>query len=469
MPISNIESGYEDGGELVYRWKPTNAEVLRITDEGVTYPDQVVPDDVAASEPWVFDIRDYGAVADDSTDDTTAIRDALAAAVAYAEASAAAFAIVRGAGSCVASGALVTGATLGNAQIPLPLRASTLRKLTIVFEGPAPSDAHVHWQQETGQRYPWTIRSTLTGQVVDGSHGAPSVIGGPTPQNGYGSAGGANGFNNVHIVFRNMGVVCPLNPSLVAFDLRGFAQATIDGCGALANGTPAEMLLRQGTTGYTSTFSAGFLLPQNLNNDLVRVDSLSVQGFYTGTSITEHTAAQRVACIYCHDGVYIQADGNGNHSPSIENLSVEATDVGIYTDGGANPAIGIHIAMYDTEGVDTHVDDAQNALGGLILWNDNNNATMAPTVVGGRNVQIIATRRDRGPVASPAVPATTVALVNPFYRDADVFITGGTVTAVAIDGITVPGSTVAGWFPVPTGATITLTYSVAPTWTWWLR
>ena len=64
----------------------------------------------------------------------------------------------------------------------------------------------------------------------------------------------------------------------------------------------------------------------------------------------------------------------------------------------------------------------------------------------------------------PAVPATTVAYTNTSGVDCMVYVTGGTVTAIAVGG-TATGLT-AGGFHVPAGSTITLTYSVAPTWQW---
>jgi Right handed beta helix region len=66
--------------------------------------------------------------------------------------------------------------------------------------------------------------------------------------------------------------------------------------------------------------------------------------------------------------------------------------------------------------------------------------------------------------SQPAVPASTVAQTNDRNADATVFITGGTVTAVAIGG-QATGLT-AGAFRVPAGQSITVTYSVAPTWVW---
>ena len=69
-----------------------------------------------------------------------------------------------------------------------------------------------------------------------------------------------------------------------------------------------------------------------------------------------------------------------------------------------------------------------------------------------------------GPQTAPAVPASGTALTNPFPFDATVYISGGTVSAVAVGG-TATGLT-SGQFFVPAGETITLTYSAAPTWTW---
>lgn len=65
---------------------------------------------------------------------------------------------------------------------------------------------------------------------------------------------------------------------------------------------------------------------------------------------------------------------------------------------------------------------------------------------------------------APAVPASTVAATNPFTFPVPVTITGGTVTAVVVNGVT-QGAT-SGYFLVPVGGTISITYSVAPTWSW---
>lgn len=77
-------------------------------------------------------------------------------------------------------------------------------------------------------------------------------------------------------------------------------------------------------------------------------------------------------------------------------------------------------------------------------------------------------------VAAPGVPLTTVALTNQFAFDATVCVTPGASTcAVALDGtatgITLASSGVGQAFRVPAGGTITLTYTSAPTWTWFIE
>ena len=69
------------------------------------------------------------------------------------------------------------------------------------------------------------------------------------------------------------------------------------------------------------------------------------------------------------------------------------------------------------------------------------------------------------PVVTPAVPASTTPVTNGNPLAVLVTITGGTVTLVTVNGGTVATSSPASAV-VPTGGTIAVTYSVAPTWTW---
>lgn len=65
----------------------------------------------------------------------------------------------------------------------------------------------------------------------------------------------------------------------------------------------------------------------------------------------------------------------------------------------------------------------------------------------------------------PAVPATTVTVTNTTPFTMNVEVTGGTVTAVKVDGVTV-GARIAGYFRVRSGSTIAWVGTAAPTWQW---
>lgn len=62
------------------------------------------------------------------------------------------------------------------------------------------------------------------------------------------------------------------------------------------------------------------------------------------------------------------------------------------------------------------------------------------------------------------VPASTVAQQNTTGVTQNVTIIGGTITAVIVNGITV--GTAAGLYVVPPTGSISITYTVAPTWVW---
>lgn len=78
------------------------------------------------------------------------------------------------------------------------------------------------------------------------------------------------------------------------------------------------------------------------------------------------------------------------------------------------------------------------------------------------------TSLDRGAgFSTPAVPASTTPVTNTSPVAATVVVTGGTVTNVAVNGVTAGSGD--GTYTVPSGQAIAVTYSAAPTWTWTLQ
>ena len=70
-------------------------------------------------------------------------------------------------------------------------------------------------------------------------------------------------------------------------------------------------------------------------------------------------------------------------------------------------------------------------------------------------------------ISTPGFPASTTPVLNTFPYTIYATITGGTLTNVLVNGVSV--GTTAGTYAVPVNGTISITYSVAPTWSWFAR
>ncbi len=66
---------------------------------------------------------------------------------------------------------------------------------------------------------------------------------------------------------------------------------------------------------------------------------------------------------------------------------------------------------------------------------------------------------------APTIPTSNTAFTNPYGRPMLVRITGGTVTSIQLQGLTL-ATTTGLVFPIGAGQTVTIVYSVAPSWTW---
>jgi hypothetical protein len=66
---------------------------------------------------------------------------------------------------------------------------------------------------------------------------------------------------------------------------------------------------------------------------------------------------------------------------------------------------------------------------------------------------------------TPAMPLTTVAVPNTTGQDITVILTGGTTTHITVNG-TDRGTTTPAQVMLPSGTSISVTYSAAPVWAW---
>lgn len=172
--------------------------------------------------------------------------------------------------------------------------------------------------------------------------------------------------------------------------------------------------------------------------------------------------------------------GNTVHNPNATNQAAHNTGLDTISTAGIELSSTNPVTVADNSCIDdrgTHfmvrgISIRSSSGGGTHLVRNNTNTGMTAGGVGiDGGTGFMQTMGNSGfnPIgynagAQPAVPATTVALSNPFYADATVYITGGTVTAIAVDG-QATGLT-GGSFRVGFGKQITLTYSVIPTWKW---
>jgi hypothetical protein len=362
------------------------------------------------------------------------------------------------------------GATLGNAQIPIPYVNSLDQKFALTIQGTSDASGFYHWRQKKPAASGSTIRTVLLGQTLDGTWGAPSVLGGPTASTPEPDVTAF--FSNMLVYIDGLAVIAPRFPSLMGIDLGRVGQANI---GTLSINADALVGAASGRNMTVPTNDLGMALrmPRFQNNDNTNIFSYGCEGYFYGIQISDHTTAQRLALIYCDTAIYCAPGGGPEHGAHLGYVSCEACNTGIECVGGAGSKYPVIINRFDVEvaGGGFTIKDDNDGLTGEIHYA--HNASLAPSIKpkaggspGAQNIRIVDDNRARGSATSPTVPATATDFYNPFFRDAAVYVTGGTVTQVQVAGATVPGTS--GVFIVPTGKQIRLTYTVAPSWTWTL-
>jgi hypothetical protein len=410
-------------------------------------------------EPWVFDVSKYGALSDGTTDDTAAIQAAIDAAVTYGLAQPERYAeVLFPPGVYAIAGALQQGGTKKtNAQLTLPIVPMTENKLTLVLRGAREGSALPIWLQTVPQTNPVTLKSSGAA-TLHGTYGDPSVLGGPTPQQGYGAS--TSIFSNCLVVIDGISIMVHNTASVGApisgFDLRGMAQANVISASALVDRGPTNIIVGGG-----AGTAFGLAMPWPANNDLCLIGSFSVEGFTYGAHLTEHLSATSIRAIYCYTGLTVigsyQNSSGSQHIAWIGNASVEACVNGVQFVQGGKAVIDV----LSVEGNMTHVSDTNGSARGYIGLGGIINTITVDDPTG---VKVIYLDGTSGNATAPSLPTSTTPLRNPFWRDCAVSVSGGTVTAITVDGVAT-GLT-SGTVIVPSGRKIAVTYSSAPTWVW---
>lgn len=414
----------------------------------------------ATTNPWQFNVQSapFNAAGDGSTNDTSAIQAAIDAASVYAAANSGYAEVLFPPAVYLLSSAGRTDRN-GNAQLALPVIAETANKVTIALLGVADAASMPHWNSTAAQMNGVVLKSTWNATDLSGTSNEGSVLGGPTLAGGYVS--GAK-FSNCNVVIKGIQVQVPhtaRGSDTSGIDLRGVANAHIENTAFFPAATPNQLNATYTTPGW----SFGIAMPVPGNNDLSVMSNCSVEGATYGFYLGEHLSADRLAAIYCYTGMLTGAFFSSvgqQHNNWIGGASIEACVNGVHIVASGK----VVIDALSVEGSMNHVvDSTGNGTGRIDL-----SGIIANVVVSDPSgVKVTYLDRKPGTATAPTVSASTVALRNPFWRDAAVQVNNGTATvsSVAVDGAAIlsgPGMVI-----VPSGKNITLTYSGGtPTWSW---
>jgi hypothetical protein len=359
----------------------------------------------------------------------------------------------------------VTGAsnqTWGNALIPLPVFPVSGRKFVLSLTGAADGTG-IAWYQQDRPHLAGSALIALRPQrdTLDGTWYEPAVIGGPTRDN-YTASGGALPVSNLLLSVDGLQIVTPHDGGWDGLNAYNLAQCNVRtlGCTVFAYVDGAPDVRSLPTRG-----CVGLRMPRQLNNDDTTIWSYTSYGYYYGLLSGDHLVAQRLLLLYANVGwlAGLALGSTWYHGATVQYLSAEAVGTAVQVDGNAGGTLPVNIGYLDCEVVTTILDDPSNTATGTIRVQ---NGTDPIVVNGGGRVTVLSLGSSGAPGAktAPSVPASGTPLRNPFWAPCSVVVTGGTVTGIAVDGQTL-GIT-SGLVTVPSGKTVTLTYSSAPTWTW---
>ncbi len=353
------------------------------------------------------------------------------------------------------------GTTKGNAQIPLPVLPMSGRKLTLVFRGTEESTSNMYGLNTLPLVGGAALVCGRTDGTNSGTYGPASVIGGPTnPQ--VGRPGPSNTFTNLRAVIKGITLIMPYNSTYAGFDFYGCAAASVPSATVTVLAEPSE--LGNPNADISNRWPSALRMPSLSNDGNCDIGEYNCSGMWIGVSIGEHVHASSLNIFYCEFGIEGYCDLQGTpmtHASRIDYACVEACYNQLIFD---DSLCRLDIACLDMDGGSggNMVQDPSNVGWGNINWRGAGNEL---TISGGGRLRLISGDQARGNVGSPTFVLGT-ALVNPWWRDAFIIISGGTVTGISIDGVAT-GET-SGGFLWPTGQTMTINGSALPTTTVWL-
>lgn len=329
----------------------------------------------ALTVPGVFNANSptYGCKPNDSAFDNAAlITTVIADAVTFAAANNCVAVVEFDSGEYWVKGSIGAGAGNNWSQIPLPVITTTSPKVVLILRPKIGSAMGLdNGVQTTIQPGVVIFRTNLTGQSYDGTHGIPSILGGPTYQK-------TSSFSNMQLVLQSIGFRTPANPTLCGVDASRLANVIFENCRWDTADSPSS-----GITQPTHPTGMANLVPLNNNNAVADYRGLNQAiGWYTGVSIGEHTQAEKLFAYQCY--VAFNIEGDYYHAAQVEHASAEwCTYVlasvdppsGLVNPSGASGYCIMNINLLDIEdavsgwGVPTyHINDPGNDYYGRIRY-----------------------------------------------------------------------------------------------------
>lgn len=243
------------------------------------------------------------------TDDTTAIRNAVAA---VGNANPPVGTVYFPSGIYIVNGAFDQ---TNNSQIAFPTKLSTSTPYfmtTVKLQGPIfPKSTNFYGYNAGGA----IIYSTKNGSAGN------SVFSGK-------GTGGASSFTDIRVDIEDLTVRTVQNPTNSAINLAFINTAIINGL-YLEAGT----VLLNSITQPTGSSSTGLIMPGTQNNNVTFLTNARIQGFYTGLSAGEHTSGHNVDIFYSVNGLSFSSSV---HDAFFSDLGIERTINNIVCSGSAS-------------------------------------------------------------------------------------------------------------------------------------
>ncbi len=310
--------------------------------------------------PWWFNVEDYGAVHDGSTDDTPAIQDTIDACFAAGGGT-----VFFPNGIYAIKGALQATSTY-NSQLTIPNNpfSGTTPPIAIAFLGMGAVA-----QSNDGPSI--AMLPSLSGAILlsdwNGTiTGDPAVIAGGL-RNAIAPSGD---FNWVMVEFHNIEIRCHADPKLSALQMTSVARCQTD------HVTISTDIASASASVPTHANATGIDMPRGLNSNFGdQFDTTFVDGYYTGVKLSEQSTGVSLAVAHCTRGVEV-VGGIGSpayfrHAINLGRLLVFSCPRGIVFSGDQTwltiDLMNIEhdaspwTAVYD-------IDDANNYGRGFIGW-----------------------------------------------------------------------------------------------------